>query len=154
MSERAGAERRVTLRRIYLQDASVEVPDGPQAFDREGRPRIDVDLDTRVHALDEPSYHVTLRVTVTARVEERTAYIVEVHQAGLFTLRGFDDDAHHRLLGVRCPEMLFPYVREAVSDLVVRAGFSPFLLQPIDFEALYRRRLQSASARAPAGVGS
>lgn len=145
MSEReeAGAGRQVSLQKIYLRDASVEVPDGPQVFTREWRPQIDVDLDTRVRGAGDEHHHVAVTVTVTARIEEQIAYIVEVQQAGVFRLRGFDDaEERHRLLGVYCPDTLFPYVREAVSELVQRAGFPPFLLQPINFDALYRRRLE------------
>lgn len=144
MSEKdaAGNGRRVTLQKIYLRDASVEVPEGPGIFSREWQPKIDVDLDTRMQSAGGEHHQVTVTVTVTARSEEKTAYIVEVQQAGVFTLSGFDDQERHRVLGVYCPETLFPYVRATVSDLVQQAGFPPFLLQPINFEALYRRRQQ------------
>lgn len=149
MSERegAGSGRQVTLQKIYLRDASVEVPQGPRVFTREWQqPRIDVDLDTRVQQAGEDHHHVAVTVTVTARVGEEVAYVVEVQQAGIFTVQGFNDDERDRVLGVYCPDTLFPYVREAVSDLVQRAGFPPFLLQPINFEALFRRRLEEAAS--------
>lgn len=142
MSEReeGSGGRQVSLQKIYLRDASVEVPEGPLVFTREWRPQIDVDLDTRVQDAGEDRHHVAVTVTVTARVDEQVAYIVEVQQAGVFRVSGFEDDEERRrVLGVYCPDALFPYVREAVSELVQRAGFPPFLLQPINFEALYRR---------------
>lgn len=150
MSEResAGGGRQVSLQKIYLRDASVEVPQGPLVFMRESQqPRVDVDLDTRIQRAGEEHHHVAVTVTVTARVGEEVAYIVEVQQAGVFTLQGFDnDDERNRVLGVYCPDTLFPYAREAISDLIQRAGFPPFLLQPINFEALYRRQREQPDA--------
>lgn len=150
MSEResAGGARQVALQKIYVCDASIEVPQGPQVFMREWQqPRIDVDLDTHVAQAGEEHYQVAVTVTVTARIGDEVAYIVEVQQAGVFTLQGFRDEAErNRVLGVYCPDTLFPYAREAVSDLIQRAGFPPFLLQPINFDALYRRRRQQPDA--------
>lgn len=148
MSERedAGDGRRVTLQKIYLRDASVEVPDGPRVFTSEWKPKIDVDLDTRIQNAGQDHHHVVVTVTVTAKLEDHTAYIVEVQQAGVFTLQGFGEEDRRRVLGVYCPDTLFPYVRETVSDLVQRAGFPPFLLQPINFDALYRSGRTQAEA--------
>lgn len=149
MSEReeAGNGRQVTLQKIYLRDASVEVPNGPRVFTQEWQqPRIDVDLDTRVQQVGDDHHHVAVTVTVNAHIGEEVAYVVEVQQAGVFTVRGFSDEERGRILGVHCPDTLYPYAREAVSELVQRAGFPPFLLQPINFEALFRRRQEEAAA--------
>lgn len=153
MSEReeGSGGRQVSLQKIYLRDASVEVPDGPLVFTREWRPQIDVDLDTRVQEAGEDRHHVAVTVTVTARIDEQVAYIVEVQQAGVFRVSGFENgEERRRVLGVYCPDALFPYVREAISELVQRAGFPPFLLQPINFDALYRRRWEERQAASEA----
>ena len=145
-ADQAGGKQ-VRLQKIYLQDASVEVPDGPLVFTREFKPQVDVDLNTRVRSVGEATHQINLRVTVTASMGDKTAYIVEVDQAGVFQLAGFDNaDEHDRILGAYCPGTLFPFVRESVNDLVQRAGFPQFLLQPVNFEALYQQRRQQADA--------
>lgn len=143
-SSRNGQGMQVLLQKIYLRDASVEVPDAPRIFTGEWQPQMDVDLDTHVESLDEQSYQVTVTITVTAKQGEATAYIVEVQQAGVFQLSGFDDDDQRRqILGTYCPNALFAYAREAVSDFIARAGFPQFLLQPVNFDALYQQHLQT-----------
>lgn len=142
------AGRKVTVQKIYLADASVEVPDGPGIFSGQWRPEVNVDLNFSMRELETPVHQVTLRVTVTAKRGEGTAYIVEVQQAGVFHLTGFDQDAERkRVLGSYCPSILFPYAREAVGSLVQRAGFPHFLLQPMDFDALYRSHLDAQARR-------
>lgn len=139
-------DRRVTLQKIYLRDASVEVPGAPAIFAGDWQPAIDVDLNMRVENLGEQSHHVTVTATVTAKQGENTAYIVEVEQAGVFRVAGFEDEQTRRqVLGAYCPSVLFPYLREAVGDFVQRAGFPHFLLQPVNFEALYARHLEAQS---------
>jgi len=136
--------KQVLLQKIYLKDASVEVPDGPLIFTREWKPEIDVDLNTRINDIGENTHQVTVTITVTAKQGEVTAYIVEVQKAGVFQLTGFDSEAELRqILGTYCPNSLFPYVREVVGDLIQRAGFPQFLLQPINFDALYQQHLKS-----------
>ncbi|MDT0619565.1 MULTISPECIES: protein-export chaperone SecB [Spectribacter] len=149
----ANSGRRVLVQKLYLRDASVEVPGGPGIFEGEWRPQIDVDLNFRVGDLGEQRHEVSVSVTVTAKRDDKTAYIVEVDQAGVFLVSGFDDtDEHQRVLGAYCPSVLFPYVRETVGDLVQRAGFPHFLLQPMNFDALFEqhRRSQDADAAQPA----
>lgn len=144
MTESGQAERSVVVQKIYLRDASVEVPKGPQIFSGEWQPSINVDLDTRVEGVGEGHHQVTITATVTATQDDATAYIVEVQQGGVFRLTGFDDEESlGQMLGAYCPSVLFPYLREAVGDLVQRAGFPHFVLQPINFDALYQRHREA-----------
>lgn len=132
-------ERQVALQKIYVRDASIEVPDGPHIFTRDYKPEVNVDLNTRIQGLDNNNHQVLLTVTVTAKQGDATAYIVEVQQAGVFSVQGFDDDAERgQVLGAYCPSLLFPFVRESVADMIQRAGFPHFLLQPVNFDTLYR----------------
>lgn len=131
----------VAVQKIYVRDASIEVPDGPLVFTREFNPELNVELNTNVQHVDGDGYQITLVVTVTAKQDDKTAYIVEVQQAGVFQVVGFDDVAQHaHVLGAYCPGVLFPYVRETVSAMVQRAGFPPFLLQPVNFDSLYQQQ--------------
>lgn len=131
-------DRQVVLQKIYLRDASVEVPNAPQVFTREWQPQVDVDLNTSVEDLGEGYAHVVLTATVTAKQDSDVAYIVEAQQAGVFHLSGFEElDEQRQVLGAYCPGILFPYLRAVVDDCVTRAGFPQFLLQPVNFEALF-----------------
>jgi len=135
------------IQKVYLKDASLETPATPEIFQEGGRPEARVELNSRRHALSGETYEVVLTVTVTAKVGERTAYLCEVQQAGLFALRGFPEAATDQLLGSYCPNVLFAYAREAVSDLTGKAGFPPMLLAPVNFDALYaRQRARQESA--------
>lgn len=136
------------LAKIFLKDASLEVPNAPQVFQAgEWSPEINVDLTTEGRAIEEHVYEVVLRVTVTAKLQEQTAYLCEVHQGGIFQLNGFDQETLNGLIGSYCPSILFPFAREAVSDLVGKAGFPQMLLGPVNFDALYAQRLQEAAAQ-------
>lgn len=128
------------IQKVYLKDASLETPATPDIFREGGKPEARVELNSRRHALSEENHEVVLTVTVTAKVGERTAYLCEVQQAGIFVLLGFADAAADQLLGSYCPNVLFPYAREAVSDLTGKAGFPPMLLSPVNFDALYARQ--------------
>ena len=131
------------LQRVYLKDASLEVPDAPAVFLQTWNPEVSIDLASAVTPLeDKAHYEVTVSLTVTARNEGQTAFLVEVKQAGVFQAVGFDDAGLGPLLGAYCPNVLFPYAREAVSDLVGKASFPQLLLQPINFDAIYAERLQ------------
>lgn len=135
----------VVIQKIYVRDGSVEVPEGAQIFAQNFQPEVSVELNSQVAELPSDNFEVSLTVTVTAKGEGKTAYIVEVQQAGVFQISGFEEQAQRaHVLGAYCPTVLFPYVREAISDLVQRAGFPPFMLQPVNFDALYQQQLQSA----------
>lgn len=147
------AQRQIGLQKIYIRDASIEVPDGPRVFTEDYNPEVNVDLNTQIQTLSEETHQIVLTVTVTARQDERTAYIVEVQQAGVFQIEGFEDDGERgHLLGAYCPSILFPYIRESVGDMVQRAGFPHFLLQPVNFDRLYAQH-QSNADGAPSDVG-
>jgi preprotein translocase subunit SecB len=143
----AAPSRQVLLQKIYVKDASLEVPMAPQVFTRQWQPQLDVQVATHVTGLSAEQHQVVLQVTATAKLDQDVAFLAEVHQAGIFLLRGFADGGERqRVLGADCPAALFPFVREAVADLVVRGGFPQLLLQPIDFAALYEEHLKKHDA--------
>lgn len=149
--------RTVLLQKIYLKDASVEAPLAPQIFSRPWQPQIDLNVTTGVDDLGSDQFQVVLTITVTAKLGNDTAFLVEVQQAGLFVVRGFARDQERAaVLAGYCPGQLFPFAREAVADFVQKAGFPQLLLQPINFEALLvehlnrQRNEAAAQAAAPA----
>lgn len=140
-----------SIEKIYLKDASVEVPNAPQIYLSRETPQVDVQIHTQGGAVDEGVYEVVVTVTVTAKVEgEKTMFLVEAGQAGVFTLRNIPQEDIEPILGISCPNILFPYVREAVSDMVSRAGFPPVILSPVNFEAMYAQN----HAQADEGAGT
>ena len=146
--------RQVLLQKIYLKDASLEVPLAPQVFTRQWQPELDVQVNTQVAALGDNAYNMILSVTVTAKLDADVGFLVEVHQAGIFTITGFAEQSElGAVLGGYCPTLLFPFAREAVADLVQRGGFPQLLLQPINFDALYLEHQRAQSEKA-AGNGA
>lgn len=143
----ATADKQVVLQKIYVKDASLEVPNAPEIFTQEWAPKLDVQLNTAVQDLSPDTHQVILTVTLNARLGERTAYHAEVQQAGVFRLLGFGSDAERRaVLGSYCAGVLFPFAREAAADLIQRGGFPAFLLQPVNFDALYQQHLTQTRA--------
>lgn len=135
------------LQRIYLKDASVEVPAGAGVFLQQWNPEVSIDLNTEHHTLEDGKHvEVSVSVTVTARNNSDVAFLVEVKQAGIFLVEGISDAERAPLLSVYCPNLLFPYAREAISDLVGKASFPQLLLQPVNFEALYHEKLRAMAA--------
>jgi preprotein translocase subunit SecB len=128
------------IEKLYIKDASIEVPNAPQIFTNRTAPQVNVELANSASRLDDGVFEVSIKVTVTAKIEENTAFLVEVTQAGIFGIRGIPDENLEMILAITCPNILFPYAREAVSDMVTRAGFMPVLLNPINFEALYAQQ--------------
>ncbi len=135
-------ERQFTIQRIYTKDVSFETPNTPEIFMQEWRPQISVNINNAVQDLGEGNIEVSLTVTVTAKVGDKTAFLVEVTQAGIFLAKGIPEEEMGPLLGIYCPNVIFPYVREVVSDLVTRGSFPQFLLAPVNFEALYAQQMQ------------
>ncbi len=135
-------ERQFSIQRIYTKDISFETPNTPEIFMQEWKPQVNVNLNNTVKDLGEGNLEVALTVTVTAKIEDKTAFLVEVTQAGIFLARGIPEEEMGPLLGVYCPNVLFPYVRETVSDLITRGSFPQFLLAPVNFEALYAQQMQ------------
>jgi preprotein translocase subunit SecB len=138
----------LTVQKVYIKDASFEVPGAPGIYQDQTQPRIDLNLSQKVNNFAPGLYEVSLAVTVTCKMGEKTAYLAEVEQAGVFGCQGFDAQQLDAVLGTYCPHVLFPYVRQAISDLVQNGGFPPFLLQPINFDQVYaeavRRRQTDA----------
>lgn len=131
------------IEKIYVKDLSLEIPNAPMVFaEQAAQPQIDIQIESGESPFAEGYYEVTLSVTVTAKVGERTLFLAEAVQAGIFALRNIAESDLGPLLGIACPTVLFPYLRETVSDLVTRGGFPPLLLSPISFEQLYLQRLQ------------
>ena len=137
------------IEKLYIKDASVEVPNAPQVFTDRTPPQVNVELGNSAQKLDEGIYEVAIKVTVTAKMGENVAFLVEVVQAGIFAIRNVPEENLEMIAAVTCPNILFPYAREAVSDLVTRAGFAPVLLNPINFEALYMQQKEAAAAGKP-----
>ena len=156
MSEQPEAPQQPTfaIERIYLRDLSLEIPNAPQVFSEREAPQIDVNIHNTAKALDGGSYEVVLTATVTARTKEHTAFLVEVAQAGLFQIRNVAQKDLDPVLGIACPNILFPYVREVVSSVIMRAGFPSFLLNHLSFEALYQQHLQRQQQGGAAPVAS
>lgn len=138
-----------SIEKVYVKDLSVEVPNSPEIFLEREAPNVEIQLRTEGRPVGEGVFDVLLTVTVTAKLEEKTVFLVEIGQAGIFQIRNVPDEAMEPILAVACPNILFPYAREAISDATTRAGFSPVTLQPVNFEALYQQRLE-AQAAAPA----
>jgi preprotein translocase subunit SecB len=139
------------IEKLYVRDLSVEVPHAPQIFLEREAPQVEIQLNTRGQGLGDGAYEVVLTVTVTATLADKTVFLVEVGQAGIFRIMNVPDEQLEPLMAVACPNILFPFARETVSDAVTRAGFSPIVLQPVNFEAMYMQRLQEQAA-APAEV--
>ncbi len=135
-------QRQFSIQRIYTKDISFETPNSPEIFMQEWKPQINVNLNNAVKDLGEGNIEVALTVTVTAKIEDKTAFLAEVTQAGIFLARGIPEEEMGPLLGIFCPNTLFPYVREVISDLIVRGSFPQFLLAPVNFEALYAQQVQ------------
>jgi preprotein translocase subunit SecB len=151
----AAAQMQFNLQKIYVKDASFEAPNAPGVFQEEGQPQLQLNLAQKVNNLAENVFEVVLTVTLTCTLNEKNAYLAEVAQAGIFGATGFDQRNLEAVLATYCPNVLYPYARQAVSDLVVNGGFPPYYLQPINFEQLYaeqmRRRAQTgADVDAPA----
>jgi preprotein translocase subunit SecB len=139
------------IEKLYVKDLSVEVPHAPAIFLERDAPQVEIQLNTSGQGLGDGAYEVVLTVTVTATLSDKTVFLVEVGQAGIFRVVGVPDEQLEPLIAVACPNILFPYAREAVSDAVTRAGFSPIVLQPVNFEAMYMQRLQHEQ-QAPAEI--
>ncbi|MDS4012822.1 MAG: protein-export chaperone SecB [Candidatus Accumulibacter sp.] len=136
------------IEKIYVKDLSVEVPNAPQIYLEREAPKIGIQLQSNAQGIGEGLFEVTLTTTVTSKIEEKTVFLVEVGQAGIFRVQNVPDENMEPLLAIACPNILFPYAREVVSDAVTRAGFAPVMLQPVNFEALYVARLQQQAGEA------
>jgi len=134
--------------KLYVKDLSLEIPHAPQIFLERESPQIEVQLHTSAISIDDGVFEVNVTATVTAKVGEKVMFLIEAKQAGIFTIRNLPEFETEPVLGVMCPNILFPYLREAVSDVSVRAGFAPVMLNPINFEVLYQQQQQTEAAKA------
>ena len=132
-----------SIEKLYVKDISLEIPNAPQVFLEREAPQVDIQLHHESKPIEEGVYQTLLTVTVTAKVKDKTLFLVEVGQAGIFVIRNIPPDDLDPVLGIACPNILYPYVREVVSDVVSRAGFPPVVLTPVNFEALYQAQKQA-----------
>ncbi len=141
------------IEKLYVKDVSLECPNSPEVFLEREAPQIDVQIFNEAKKIGDSLYEVSLTATVTAKLGERTAYLVEAAQAGIFRVLNVPEETMELVMHITCPNMLFPYLREVVSDLVGRAGFMPVYLSPVNFEMLYhQQREQQALAAQPAAA--
>jgi preprotein translocase subunit SecB len=146
MSEPAQSQQpQFQIEKLYVKDLSLEVPNAPSVFMQVDNPQLEVQVRSEAKQFADAMYDVVVTVTVTARSGEKTIFLAEVAQAGIFAIRGVPQEDLDPLLGIGCPTILYPYVREAVSDLVTRAGFPSVVLAPISFEQIYMERKQQAA---------
>jgi len=136
------------IEKIYVKDLSLEIPHAPEVFLSGEQPQVEVQLHNEGAAVSDGLYQVVLTITVTAKAGDKTMFLVEVAQAGIFQIRSVPESDLEPLLATACPNILFPYARETVSDVISRAGFPPVYLAPVNFEAIYMQRLQQAQEQA------
>ena len=135
------------LEKLYLKDVSVEVPNSPEIFTIREQPKIGIELNNETKPLADGYYEVSLQLTVTSEINKQNAFVVDLVQAGIFVIKNIPDDGLEAVLSITCPNILFPYAREAISNLTVKAGFNPVQLQPINFEALYMQEKQKQDSK-------
>ena len=133
------------IEKVYVKDLSLEIPHAPKVFLEQVQPELQVQINTEADAFAEGYYEVTVTATVTAKIGERTLFLAEAVQAGIFGIRGVPAEDLGPLLGVACPTVLYPYLRETISDVINRGGFPPVILAPLSFEALYLQQQQNAA---------
>lgn len=138
-----------TVEKIYVKDLSVEVPNAPEIFLEKEAPSVEVQINSQARAVGEGVFEVLLTVTVTAKLGDKTVFLVEVGQGGVFQIRNVPDESMEPILAVACPNLLYPYAREIVSSTTTHAGFAPIVLQPVNFEAMYMSRKEQEASAAP-----
>ena len=142
-------QQQFAMQRIYTKDLSFESPSTPDIFKKQWQPQVNVDLNTKSDKIDEEgNFEVVLTVTITAKVEDHTAFLIEVQQAGIFFIKGFEGENLRRLLGTAAPNILFPYARETIDTVCVKGAFPAVMLAPVNFEALYQQALTQAQSAA------
>jgi preprotein translocase subunit SecB len=146
MSEPQNSQPAFSIEKVYVKDLSLEVPNAPQVFLEREAPTVDIQLHHNSTGVEEGVYETVLTVTVTAKAGEKTMFLVEAAQAGIFIARNIPAGELEAVLAIACPNILFPYVREVISDVVVRAGFPPVILSPVNFEAIYQAQRSPAPA--------
>jgi preprotein translocase subunit SecB len=144
-------QQQFSMQRIYIKDLSFESPSTPQLFKKQWQPQVSVDLNTKSDAIDDQgNFEVVLTLTITAKIEEETAFLIELQQAGIFYIKGFEGEPLRRILATAAPNVLFPYARETIDSVCVKGAFPALMLAPVSFEALYQQAVAQAQA-APNG---
>ena len=136
-------EQQLQLQKVYIKDVSLETPNSPDIFTAQWKPTFNMQINTATKKLSDDVHEVVLSITVTAKHEEKTGFLIEIQQAGVFRLSGFGPEQLGPMLGAYCPNVLFPYARETVDSLVVRGGFPPLHLAPINFDAIYAQHVKA-----------
>ncbi len=132
-----------SIEKLFVKDLSLEVPNAPKIFLERDTPQVEIQMNTAANPIDEGYFEVVVSVTVTAKIADRTVFLVEASQGGVFQIRNIPQTELEPVLGVTCPNILYPYVREVISDAVVRAGFAPVVLNPVNFDAIYQAQRQA-----------
>jgi preprotein translocase subunit SecB len=148
-----GVEPEFGIQRIYLRDLSFEAPKSPQVFLEEWKPEMDMDLQTKTNSLGDDVHEVILTVTVNVKLSDEVVFIIEVQEAGIFSIKNFPEDQLRPMLGSFCPNVLYPYAREVVTDTVVRGGFPQLYLSPVNFDALFQQHEAEQKASATEAEG-
>ncbi len=134
-------EQKFEIQKIFVKDLSFESPNSPAVFREQWQPKTDIHLAAQNNKIEDEVYEVTLHITVTSSQDDKTAFLVDLKQAGIFLIKGFEEEQLNHLLGSYCPHTLFPFAREAISDFISKGGFPPLLLSPVNFDALYAQQL-------------
>jgi preprotein translocase subunit SecB len=145
--------RQFAIQRLYIKDFSFELPGGADTFRHEWKPQMNIDIHTDTSPLEDDVYEVTLKLTVTVKSQDKHAFVVEATQAGIFTIKEFPEDQLKHFLGSYCPSILYPYVREAITNMVTKASFPQLVLAPINFDALYAKHLEQQAEEGDAAAG-
>jgi preprotein translocase subunit SecB len=141
------------IQRIFLKDVSFETPIGADVFKQKWQPKVQLDMNTRTEKISDTLFEVVLTLTVTANIEdEKIGFLCEIQQAGIFTCEGFSGDQLRQIHSVNCPEILFPYAREAIDALAIKGSFPPLMLAPINFDALFKQALAKKAEGEQAAV--
>lgn len=143
-----GSEQEFIIQRTYLKDLSLEVPMGPQAFLVQDQPAMNQDLETEISKIADDVYETVLKLTITATVEDNTLFLIEVKQAGIFSIKGIEEANLAHVLNTLCPQILFPYAREVIDSVLVKATFQPLMLPPVNFDLLYANALEERQKEA------
>lgn len=148
-----GANKQFTIQKVYVRDISFETPNTPHIFQEKWEPETNMQLGNKAVVLADGVHEVTLSVTVTAKIGDKTAYLAEVQQSGIFNIGGYEQHELAAMVGSYCPSILFPFARETIADLVTRGGFPQLLLSPVNFDALYAEYVQQQKQQAAGGGG-
>jgi preprotein translocase subunit SecB len=143
-AEGEAAAQQLLLQRVYLKDLSFESPAAPDVFRKQYQPQVSLDLRTRSSAMEDDHHEVVLTITITAKIEEETAFLVEVQQAGIFYVKGIEGEELRRILAIYCPNVLFPYARETIDTIVTKGTYPALMLAQVNFEGLYAQAMQQA----------